>query len=244
MRTRRSRRAGPGQRPAGSALRQPEVRPGQPAQGPGHGLSDRLGVPPRRPAGRGHQGVRGLAAGARRRRHHRLGAAARCSAAAARRWCCRGSSRPARPAPTAALRDDDSESARAVAEVEAGVIANIIAATAAGAACRSTTTAATSSRRSSGASTRTRSSSKRVDAPARRRQSYLVTSRTTTSIWLMLDALGRLRQAVDADGIAGNIEQLAFCLDEEVVVVRRVGVEVGRAARRSPISRSRPARLN
>ncbi len=58
-----------------------------------------------------------------------------------------------------------------------------------------------------------------------------------------LHSFGRLRHAFDADGIAGDVVQLAVRLDEEVVVVRGVGIEVGL----EPLiasSRSSPARLN
>ena len=56
----------------------------------------------------------------------------------------------------AALRDDDSERAGAVAQVEAGVLASIITCDGSGAASRSAAFAATSSRPSCGAPTRTR----------------------------------------------------------------------------------------
>ncbi len=43
-------------------------------------------------------------------------------------------------------------------------------------------------------------------------------------------ALGRRRDAVDPDRVARNVHELAVLFDEEVVVVRRVGVEIGLAA--------------
>src|SRR5262245_19588131 len=60
-------------RVAGAPLRQPEIGPRQPAPRPGHRVSNRLGLSPRRPAGGGDQGIRELAAGARCGGHHRLG---------------------------------------------------------------------------------------------------------------------------------------------------------------------------
>ena len=42
--------------------------------------------------------------------------------------------------------------------------------------------------------------------------------------------LGRLRHAVDPDRVARDVHELALVLDEEVIVVRGVGVEIGLAA--------------
>ena len=90
-----------------------------------HRLSDRLGLPPRRPAARGHQGVRGLAAGARRRGRRRAGCCSRSCPAGARRSCCRGRSRPAQPRRRSRSAATTASAPRPVAIVEAGVIANL-----------------------------------------------------------------------------------------------------------------------
>ena len=119
----------------------------------------------------------------------------------------------------AVLRDDDSESASAVAQVEAGVLASIISCD--GRWCRVSIGGFRGyieqtklwgayqgevikyAQRHGAAASRSRQV-----ASARMTYAYFLTSRTTTSMWEILRCSGRLRQAVDADRAAGNIDQL------------------------------------
>ena len=109
---------------ASTPFRQPQVRPGQPAQWPEHGLPDGLGVPPCRTAARGHQGIRGLAAGARCRGCHGMGLQSLLSGrrtALVLPWELKAGA----PPPQVPIRTSDSEHSDVVANVEAGVIANL-----------------------------------------------------------------------------------------------------------------------
>ena len=49
-------------------------------------------------------------------------------------------------------------------------------------------------------------------------------------MWLMTMPSGGVRDAVNSDRVSRNVHELAVLFDEEVVVVRRVGVEIGLAA--------------
>ena len=153
-RPRRRRR----QRTAGAALRQPEIRPRQPAPGSRHRVSHRLGLPACRPAGRGHQGIRGLAAGARRGGHRGLGARRHAERPAHGGGAAVGDARPGRPAGRGrAARRRQRERHAPWPRWKPACSPASSAATGAGAACRSAASAATSSRPSSGAPTRARS---------------------------------------------------------------------------------------
>ncbi len=216
-------------RVARTPLRQPQIRSGQPQKRPRNRLPDRLGLPPRRTAARDRQGIRRLAAGARRRRRDRLGPAI----------IPVGPQNGARPAlgtqirKTAARRSNQGKRQRTIrtsSRTSRRALSPICTpAMDAGAASRSMNTAAISSRKSSGASTRARRSNRSLAAekPEQPRISDLFDRRTTTSTCVIFMPSGGCRQTLDADGVTRNIHQLAVALEQEMVVIRRVGIEVG-----------------
>ena len=126
-----SARPGCGTRPT-PAYRSPASSASSPIgcnlrQGPGTEYPGRLGVPARRPARRGHPASSTAGGRCATRKAPPAGCWTRRSAAGARRWCCRWEVKTGQEQPESVpLRDDDSESAAAVAQVEAGVLASII----------------------------------------------------------------------------------------------------------------------
>ncbi len=118
----RSRAAGDmrrrlGQRPAGAALRQPQVRPGQCARRAEQGPGRALGLYPRRHAGRDHRRVRELAAHPRLGRRRRLGLSLAAVRQAHRR---RGAA--AESGTGAAVRERGPRAAAVVARLQSGVL--------------------------------------------------------------------------------------------------------------------------
>src|SRR5262249_36825138 len=138
---------------------------------------------------------------------------------------------------SAALRDDDSDTARPLAYVEAGVPAGTIAREARGGRTRARGFRGYREQVRRGGPSQgegirwPRPPVRAADGPglygaslpglaARHQPHHHIDMR-------YFQVGGRLRQAIDADAVAGDVDQPTLFLDKKVIVIRRVGIEVG-----------------
>ena len=223
-----------------AALRQPESRPGPPAPGARHRVSGGLGVRARRPARRDDPASSRSGGRCAMRRHRRLGAQQPAERPPHGIGAAVGGQGRERSARSGTLRDDDSESARAIAQVEAGVLVSIIGCE--NGWCR----ISVGSFRGYIEQTKLWGTypNETIKLRLRRRGRYFATSRTTTSMCEILRFSGGCGRPSTRMASPGMSISVPSRFEEVVVVVGRIGVEIGAlAADRDLAQQPRPLEL-